>query len=88
MVVVFAAGIQHDLGLNEGGRPMLQESLSPQAAVEGFAYTVIDRPARSAAVQLHVTPVRPVTERGRRKLGPVVALHHSGQVALRFACGA
>lgn len=78
MVEVFMPRIQHYLDLSERGKPMLRETLSPQVAVEGFAHAIVDRIAQSAVVQLHVIPVRPVIERGRRKLGPVVALHHRG----------
>src|ERR1019366_2465314 len=87
VVVVLPPYVEHNLGFSESGKPMLRETLSSQAAVEGFAHAVIDRLARPAVVELDVIPVRPVIERRRRELGAVVTLHDRRQATARIARG-
>ena len=81
VVVVLKPGFQLDPGFREGCEPMTRETLTPQAPVERLADAVVHRLARPTEVELHAVPVRPVIERGRRELGPVVALDDRGQGA-------
>ena len=78
VVVVLPPCIGHQLRLGESGKPMLRETLSPQAAIEGLAHTIVHRLAGPTEVELHLVPVRPVIQRRRRELRPVVTLHHGG----------